>query len=103
ILFLSLFSCGKKEDSSKPKENSNNPLKIERAFFTNPALVKDKSGDVSVMNNLIVYFNRAPKGSIIHVNVYQFTSPSVLKAVEKAYNRGVIIKILLDNEHGFNT
>src|SRR5699024_5388371 len=38
-----------------------------------------------------------------HINIYGFTHPEVLAAVQRAYDRGVVFKILIDNEHDYHT
>lgn len=93
---------GDQDSTDHPIPPDKQGITIEKALFTNPRVIRKSGNDPSVMNQLITYLDNSPKGATVHINIFAFTYKPVLHAVERASNRGVIIKILIDNKRGNN-
>jgi phosphatidylserine/phosphatidylglycerophosphate/cardiolipin synthase-like enzyme len=78
-------------------------INIEDALFINPLQTRAKASDPHIMDKLIFYLDHTPKGAVVHINIYLFDYKPVLDAIERAYKRGVTLKILIDNKGGDHT
>lgn len=108
LLFITFFACSKdgKEvnpgagngtDTTERQEPVNKQeISIEEALFINPVKVRTKTSDTRIMDTLIQYLDHTPKGAVVHVNIYLFDYEPLLKAVKKAYLRGVEMDVMID-------
>src|SRR5690625_852880 len=105
LLFLITFACGenKKElsdndhsDTVQTRAPNPNPVDIEYAIFTDPALTASKTSDTRIMDSLIQYLNYTPKGADVYISIYLFYYKPVVNAIKTASGKGVNVHVLID-------
>lgn len=106
FLFILLASCGKQEKETPIPGNGTDTtaageqkpeIQIEEALFLNPVKVRARISDTRIMDTLIHFLDCTPKGASVHINIYLFSYEPLLKAVKKAYQRGVVMNVMIDN------
>lgn len=108
IVYFLLFSsaaCSKKDGPDSNDNGSGNgqqppsaaPLTIERSLFTDPQLISRNGSSTIILDSLVNYLDHTPKGSVVHINVFLFNYPPVVRAVKSAYVRGVEMHVIIDS------
>jgi len=115
VLLLGVLSCSKAmpgsmmdkganangEDpgtvDSSGSGNGSTALQFPSAFFSDAALVKAGSASTVIMDRLVALINAADKDAHLYVNIYQFDYAPVIDALKQAYNRGVILHLMVDS------
>src|SRR5699024_8796760 len=92
-------STGENTPTPDPPAEPEEPtlIQIEKALMIDPALVKTKTKDETIMDELVYYMDHTPEGESIHISIYLFSHGSVIKALERAYERGVEVHLMIDS------
>lgn len=86
---------GAKDDSSK--STPKNEIQLNQVIFLDPMIISRRESDTRIMDSLIHYLDCTPKGAQVHVSIYMFNYEPLVAALERAYNRGVIVQMVIDN------
>ncbi len=110
LLLFAFIACNKDGGKVNPGDGHVNPIdtteqqdvekkeiNIEQALFINPVNVRTHTSDTRIMDTLIQYLDHTPEGADVYLNIYLFSYEPVLKAVKRAYFRGVKMHVMIDN------
>ncbi|SEN92610.1 Phosphatidylserine/phosphatidylglycerophosphate/cardiolipin synthase [bacterium A37T11] len=111
LLFLELGinACSKSsgDGDAKPADPEENPEIVEavpisinfpEANFTNPDSIYNKSkASYAILNRFVQLLNATPKGDSVFISIYLLNHDRVIKALQNAGNRGVLLHLLVDS------
>jgi phosphatidylserine/phosphatidylglycerophosphate/cardiolipin synthase-like enzyme len=97
FLFIQLLLVTCKEEASLlsvqlSKFTEENPI----ALFTDPSKIAAGKSDQTIINSIVHLINDTVSGGSIHISIYQFNHPDIIRALIRANNRNVEVNILLD-------
>jgi HKD family nuclease len=83
--------------TTQPQSSNHRLVDIEKAIFTSPGLISKKESDTQIMDALIKYLKRTPKGARVYISTYLFYYKPLVEALKKACRRKVRIKLLMED------
>jgi len=97
LLLLLLLFCASCKKEWIEQEEQLQEIRLNKVLFTDPAKVKlRQENSTEIFDQLIKYFDAAPEGAIVHINIYLFSYNPIIDAIIRAHERGVKIKLLVD-------
>ena len=88
-----------KDTSGVVEDQPDNALGIPGAYFSDASKVRRLASATEIMDKLIACIDATPKGAVIHVNVYEFDYTPVMLALQRAYERGVQLQLMVDSSN----
>lgn len=103
FIFLFLVPVISHGQSENKKENGHrqsilkNKIQLNEVIFLDPHVINKRESDTRIMDSLIHYLNHTPHGAEVHISIYMFNYEPLIVALEKAYQRGVKVQMVIDN------
>lgn len=97
IIDTSFGQTGRKEKTEYRESIPENEIQLNQVIFLDPHVINKRESDTRIMDSLIHYLDCTPRGAEVHISIYMFNYQPLVIALEKAYNRGVKVQMVIDN------